>query len=94
MGDTRIYFFTNAELEGAEKRLMSIQEFTKVVEKASVERAGTSVRVTDVTTGDITDYISMNAVIRALGIDSKSLKDKVESQKLYKNRFKFEIIGN
>lgn len=85
-------FFTNVELEGAESRLMSIQEFTKVIEKASAERAGTSIRVIDVTTGEITDYTSMKAVTRALGIDNKGIKDKVESSKLYKNRFKFEVV--
>lgn len=85
-------FFTNAELEGAEKKLMTIREFTKVVEKASAERAGTSIRVTDVTTGEITDYTSMKAVTRALGIDNKGIKEKVESSKLYKNRFKFEMV--
>jgi hypothetical protein len=71
---------------------MTIQEFTKVVEKASAERAGTSIRVTDATTGEITDYTSMKAVTRALGIDNKGIKEKVESSKLYKNRFKFEIV--
>lgn len=84
--------FTNAELEGAEKRLMSIQDFIKIVEEASAERAGTYIRVTDVTTGKITEYVSMKAVTRAIGIDNKGIKDKVGNSKLYKNRFKFEIV--
>ena len=86
--------FTNAELEGAEKRLMSIQEFIKIVEEASAERAGTYIRVTSVTTGKITEYVSMKAVTRAIGIDNKGIKDKAGNSKLYKNRFKFEIVKN
>lgn len=47
----RDLFFTNAELEGAEERLITLQEFSLIIEKGSAKRAGTCVRVTDVTTG-------------------------------------------
>lgn len=86
-------FFTNAELEGAEQRLMTLQEFTLTVEKGSGKRTGTCIRVTDVTTGEVTDYISMRAVTRVVGIDTKGVREKLESSKLYKNRFKFEMVG-
>ena len=36
----------------------------------------------------------MKAVSRALGVDNKGIKDKVKNSKLYKNRFKFEIVKN
>lgn len=85
-------FFTNGELEGAEKRIVSILDFTRIVEKASAERTGFGVRVTDVITGEITVFSSMKAVTRALGIDNKGIKTKEGGSKLYKNRFKFEIV--
>lgn len=85
-------FFTNAELEGAEQRLMTLIEFTLMVEKGSGERTGTCLRVTDVTTGEVTDYISMRAVTRVVGIDTKGIREKLDSSKLYKNRFKFEMV--
>ena len=49
-------------------------------------RTGFGVRVTDVTTGQVTDYKSMQAVSRAIGIDSKGIKDKSSTGKLYKKR--------
>jgi hypothetical protein len=65
--------------------------------KVMAGRAGTYTRVTDVINpsggqGEITEYISMRAVTRAIGIDNKGINDKVGSSKLYKNRFKFEIV--
>jgi hypothetical protein len=49
-------------------------------------RMGFGVRVTDVTTGQVTDYSSMQAVTRAIGIDNKGIKDKSSTGKLYKNK--------
>lgn len=71
---------------------MSILEFTKVVDEASIGRAGISVRVTDVITGEITEYPSFGAASCVVGIDNKGIKEKVESSKLYKKRFKFESV--
>lgn len=49
---------------------------------------GFGVRVTNVITGEVTVYDSMQAVSRAIGVDSKGIRDKSGTSKLYKRKFK------
>lgn len=80
------------ELENTEKNRISLLELSQIVEELREIRIGFGVRVTDVTTGEVTDYASMQAVSRAIGIDNKGIKDKSSTGKLYKKRFKFECL--
>lgn len=85
-------YFTDVELENTEKNRISLLELSQIVEELREIRIGFGVRVTDVTTGEVTDYASMQAVSRAIGIDNKGIKDKSSTGKLYKKRFKFECL--
>lgn len=53
---------------------------------------GFTIRVTNVITGEVAVYASMQAVTRAIGIDNKGIKEKSGTSKLYKRKYKFEIL--
>lgn len=55
-------------------------------------RKGINIRVVNVITKEIKIYISMKAVSRDLGIDIKSIKRKLNLNKLYKKTFMFKTL--
>jgi hypothetical protein len=57
-----------------------------IIEELRSIRIGFAVKVTDVTIGQVSEYDSMRAVTRAIGIDNKGIKDKISTGKLYKKR--------
>lgn len=85
-------YFSDIELENTEIKLITLLELSQTMEALRAVRTGFGVRVTDVTTGQVTDYKSMQAVSRAIGIDSKGIKDKSSTGKLYKKRWQIECL--
>lgn len=85
-------YFTDIELENSVKNIISLYELTETLTELGTNRIGFGVRVTDTDTGQLTNYYSMQAVTRAIGIDSKGIKDKSSSGKLYKKRWQIEIF--
>ena len=63
-----------------------------IIEELRSIRIGFAVKVTDVTIGQVSEYDSMRAVTRAIGIDNKGIKDKISTGKLYKKRWQIEYI--
>jgi hypothetical protein len=91
-------YFSEVELENTEQNILSLLEFTEIVkELASIKKKDSTkvrVRVTDVTTGEVILYDSMRSVSKVIGIDNKGIRNKSETSKLYKRRYKFEIIDS
>nr|YP_009262015.1 GIY-YIG endonuclease [Chrysoporthe austroafricana]AMX22090.1 GIY-YIG endonuclease [Chrysoporthe austroafricana] len=89
-----LFLFTTQELEGAEHNILSVSEFLDLIEEAgSIKKGGFSVRVTDILSGEVKIYNSMREVTREIGIDNKGIKDKAaDSSKLYKKKYKIEIV--
>ena len=65
---------------------MSLLEFTEIVNELGSTRLGFGLRVTNTATGEVVLYDSMQAVTRAIGIDSKGIWDKAGTSKLYKKK--------
>lgn len=84
-------YFTDIELENTEKDIMSLLELLELVEQLRTSRMGFGVIVTDGITGQTTEYDSLQAASRAIGIDCKGIRDKCLTGKLYKKRYKFEL---
>ena len=89
-------YFSEVKLEDTEQNILSLLEFTEIVkELASIKKKDYTkvrVRVTDVITGEVTLYDSMCSVSAVVGIDHKGIRNKSETSKLYKRRYKFEIL--
>lgn len=81
-----ILYFTETELENVKKDIISLLEFKEIMDSLELTRIGFGVRVTDIVTGQVTEYDSMRAVTRDIGIDNKGIKDKSSTGKLYKKR--------
>ncbi|GAA5133788.1 hypothetical protein GCM10023339_69860 [Alloalcanivorax gelatiniphagus] len=86
-----MFLFTTRELEGANESIISVSEFLDLIEEGT-NRKGFSISVTDTMSGEVKTYRSMREVTREIGIDNKGIKDKAGSSKLYKNRYKIEIL--
>lgn len=85
-------YFSDVELENAEKNIVPLLEFTQIVKELELKRKGFKVRVTNVITGEVTVYDSMQAVTIAIGIDNKGIREKLGTTKLYKRKYKFELL--
>jgi hypothetical protein len=89
-------YFSDVELENAEKNILSLLEFIQIVkELASIKKKDPTrvrVRVTDIITGEVRIHDSMCSVATEIGIDHKGIRDKSDTSKLYKRRYMFEIL--
>jgi len=85
-------YFSEIELDNAESNLLSLLNFKELVGTLGMVRMGFKIRVTDVTTEDEVIYPSMGAVTRAIGIDPKGIREKSHTGKLYKGKYRFEIV--
>src|ERR1700679_970073 len=79
-------YFTETELENVKKDIISLLKLKEIIDSLELIRMGFGVRVIDVINGEITDYKSMQAVTRAIGIDNKGIDNKSSTGKLYKKR--------
>lgn len=89
-----IILFSEVELVDCDKNILSLLEFKELIENLRETRIGFGVRVTNVITGEVVDYDSMQAVSRAIGIDSKGIKDKSLTGKLYKKMWQIKHINS
>lgn len=84
-------YFSDVELENTEIKIISLLEFTQVVNELEGIRLGFAIRVTNIITGEIIVYDSMRAVSRAIGIDIKGIRNKAETSKLYKKHLSLNL---
>lgn len=85
-------YFSDIKLDNTESNILSLLELKKLISEVILGRTGLGVSVTDETTGNKTIYVSMGAVTRDIGIDPKGIHEKSRTGKLYKRRYRFELL--
>lgn len=83
-------YFSEVKLKNSKNNIIPFLEFKELIKDLEIKRIGFGICVIDIITRNTTTYDSMRAVTRAIGIDSKGIKEKLVSGKLYKGRYKFE----
>jgi len=87
-------YFTDIKLDNTESNILTMLKFKELINTVNTGRMGFSCAVIDEMTGDKTIYISMRAITRAIGIDAKGIREKCKSGKLYKRRYRFELLND